>query len=196
MLYPKSASYRRNFITDARATNYGVVRLELIEHIYEHMYDQRRELGRDDTNWPHRIMGGRKVVGVDAISEKTVQVRAVRVEDQEPSSSGAVGSEETWEADIVIAATGYKRDAHLDMLRDTWSLLPKTNVPSKQEERVSSGWTVQSSEGEHRLAVGRNYQVQYKPGTIETGSGVWLQGCCEATHGVSDYTTPQMTKTT
>src|SRR5687768_3915745 len=117
MLYPKSASYRSNFITEARATNYGVVRLELIEHIYERMYDQRRELGRDENTWPHRIMGGRKILSVEPTSDKTLQLKFARVELLEAGCDGGIESEEGWEADLIIAATGYRRDAHLDMLR-------------------------------------------------------------------------------
>lgn len=187
MLYPKSANYRRNFITEARATNYGVVRLELIEHIYEHMYEQRRELGRDDRNWPHRIMGGRKIISVEPTSEKTLQIKAARVELLESGLPLSAEEEETWEADLVIAATGYRRDAHIDMLRDTWEMLPEDKAG-----KAESGWSVQSSEGERRMAVGRDYKVKYQPGRVAEGSGVWLQGCCEATHGVSAFPIPQI----
>ncbi|KAH8172330.1 l-lysine 6-monooxygenase (NADPH-requiring) domain-containing protein [Sarocladium implicatum] len=184
MLYPRSASYRRNFIGDAKATNYGVVRLELIEHIYQRMYDQRRDLGRDDTKWPHRIMGGRKIAGVEPRDDKTLQVKAALV-DTSGASAGLV-AEENWEADLVIAATGYRRDSHLEMLRDTWKMLPKGDAVTESQLNGPSGWSVQTSEGEHRMAVGRNYQVQYKPEAVAPGSGIWLQGCCEATHGLSD----------
>ncbi|KAL2206991.1 FAD/NAD(P)-binding domain-containing protein [Sarocladium strictum] len=181
MLYPKSANYRKNFITEARATNYGVVRLELIEHIYEHMYEQRRELGRDDRNWPHRIMGGRKIISVEPTSEKTLQIKAARVELVESGLPLSAEEEETWEADLVIAATGYRRDAHIDMLRDTWEMLPEDKAG-----KFESGWSVQSSQGQRRMAVGRDYKVKYEHGRVAEGSGVWLQGCCEATHGLSD----------
>ena len=48
-LYPRSPKYRKALLTDARSTNYGVVRLELIEKLYERMYDQKREIGSDET---------------------------------------------------------------------------------------------------------------------------------------------------
>ncbi|KFY24438.1 hypothetical protein V491_02160, partial [Pseudogymnoascus sp. VKM F-3775] len=34
--------------------------------------------------------------------------------------------------------------------------------------------------------VGRDYKVQYAPGAVEEGAGIWLQGCNEKTHGLSD----------
>lgn len=186
MLYPKSANYRRNFISEARATNYGVVRLELIEHIYERMYEQRRQLGRDDRAWPHRIMGGRKIISVEPTSEKKLQLKFARVELLEGDVPLDPENEETWEADLVIAATGYRRDAHLDILRDTWEMLPQSQGPIKSPTKAESGWKLNTPQGEFSMAVGRDYRVQYKPGTIQSGSGIWLQGCCEATHGLSD----------
>lgn len=183
MLYPRSASYRRSFIGDAKATNYGVVRLELIEHIYQRMYDQRRDLGRDDRKWPHRIMGGRKIEGVDALDNETLQINAALLDNA--GVAPELADEESWEADLVIAATGYRRDSHLEMLRDTWEMLPESNPTSQSQLNDPSGWSVQTSKGEHRMAVGRNYEVQYKPEAVAPGSGIWLQGCCEATHGVS-----------
>lgn len=47
-----------------RATNYGVVRLELLEHIYETLYMQRIRQPNED-RWQHRILSNSNVVGVD-----------------------------------------------------------------------------------------------------------------------------------
>merc|ERR1712000_594647 len=90
------------------------------------------------------------------------------------------------DADLVVAATGYQRTAHVDMLKGAWDLLPKA-APSQVEYRKGiSGWNVDTEQGERNIAVGRNYQVKFNPGAVAEGSGVWLQGCCEGTHGLSD----------
>ncbi len=184
-MFPRSAKHRDNLLTEARATNYGVVRLELIEELYERMYDQRRELGPNDKTWPHRIMGGRQIKSIEPNANGTISMHIQSLEDI--TAEGVPGEEETFEADLVVAATGYQRSAHIEMLRGAWDLLPKS-APSKIEYRKGiAGWNVDTEQGERKLAVGRNYQVQFAPGAVAEGSGVWLQGCCEGTHGVSAY---------
>lgn len=37
-----------------------------------------------------------------------------------------------------------------------------------------------------RWNVSRDYRVQFEPGTVSDDAGVWLQGCNETTHGLSD----------
>lgn len=210
-MFPRSAEHRHNLLADARATNYGVVRLELIEHLYEKMYDQRREIGPDERAWPHRILGGRQVTSVEARSggdegsDDVIELKVQTLPDVRraatssyPSSGASSDSggaidehdafEEIIQADLVIAATGYQRTAHVDMLRDAWDLLPKAApapTGANALRRGIAGWDVETEQGERKLAVGRNYQVQFRPGSVADGSGVWLQGCCEGTHGVS-----------
>ena len=170
-LHTKSHSYRTRFLCDAKATNYSVVRLELIESIYERMYEQRRELGPDEPAWPHRIRGCSSVASAEPCGEGLrLNVR--------PLYEEAEG--ESLEVDLVVSATGYRRDAHLEMLRDTWGLLP---VSGKDR---GDGWEVTTpDEVKRRMEAGRDYGVRFGEGMVQEGSGVWLQGCCETTHGVS-----------
>lgn len=183
-MFPRSAKHRHNLLAEARATNYGVVRLELIEELYERMYDQRRELGPNEKTWPHRIMGGRQIKSIEPRGEGVIDLRIQSLEDI--TAEGAVGEEETFQADVVVAATGYQRSAHVDMLRGAWELLPKAPPSNGVEYRKGiAGWNVETDQGERKLAVGRDYQVQFAPGAVTEDSGVWLQGCCEGTHGVS-----------
>ncbi|KAH7347139.1 L-lysine 6-monooxygenase (NADPH-requiring)-domain-containing protein [Plectosphaerella cucumerina] len=182
-LFPRSQEARRALIQDAKATNYGVVRLELIEHLYEKMYDQKREFGDDERQWPHRVMGSREIVEVGQ-ENGSLQLR-LRLHDETLSSIHAP-VEEILDADLVIAATGYQRNAHLDMLRDSWGMLP--SKPSEGAAQFD-GWEVKdesTASGCRRLEVGRDYRVQYSAGTVASDSGVYLQGCCEMTHGLSD----------
>jgi L-ornithine N5-oxygenase len=185
-LYTRSPRSRQGFLSEVRATNYGVVRLELIEKLYEHMYDQMRDLGRDETKWPHRIMATRQITSVEPHGE-SVEVKVQRIaHDNAFEDYVDIADEEAIEADLVIAATGYQRSAHVDMLKDTWNMLPKAAPSTGEYKKGISGWNVATEAGERKMAVGRDYRVKYMPGTISDDSGIWLQGLCEGTHGVSD----------
>lgn len=171
------------------------------------MYEQRRELGSDETKWRHRIMGGRRVARVDLVEDK-LRVYLAKVhhdavpEELGPEESGNAGTKmEALDVDLIISATGYVRDAHVDLLKDVWSLLPRkvddskqeTAAPAKQRVRDSweDSWEVKvpgkdDAEPSTRvLEVARDYSVRFTPGAVAPGSGIWLQGCCEGTHGVS-----------
>lgn len=195
-LYPRPSQYRANLIKDAKATNYGVVRLSLIENLFEMMYDQKREIGHDETQWPHRILSGRQIVSVDEAKDKLhlklrqvfpseVSLQADGIEESDEQLLGSA-DEETLDVDLIVAATGYRRTAHVDMLKDAWNLLPEDHSTSTEPRAVIDQWSVQTESGERRvMEVGRDYKVKFSNGAVAPGSGIWLQGCCEGTHGVS-----------
>ncbi|TLD23891.1 hypothetical protein PspLS_06865 [Pyricularia sp. CBS 133598] len=200
-LYPRASSDRRHLIREAKATNYGVVRLELIEKLYELMYEQRRELGSDEKQWPHRIMNSRRVISCEPIKGDRLRLRvkpASATIDEVDDLQADNGEEEEFDADLVVCATGYKRDAHVGMLQSMWGILPQLNgtqsTPSedrKYKVPVFDSWEVQppadsESQGTRSLSVGRDYKVRFAPDAVAPGSGVYLQGCCEGTHGLSD----------
>lgn len=173
-LYPRSAENRKSLIADARATNYGVVRLELIEHLYEKMYEQRREFGTDESKWPHRILGATDIVGAssDDTNQETLRLQLRNLREQ---------TDYLLDVDLVIAATGYKRTGHLTMLDEGVSkLLPEVASGSTEIKMNVKGLE------QKNVKVGRDYSVQFAPGKVARGSGIWLQGCNEATHGLSD----------
>lgn len=183
-MFPRSAGHRNNLLTEARATNYGVVRLELIEELFERMYDQSRELGPDSKTWPHQILGGHQIRSIEPREDGVIDLKIQSLDNI--MAEGAVSNDEAFEADLVIAATGYQRTAHIDMLQGAWDLLPKAASSNGVEySKGIAGWTIKTEQGDRKLSVGRDYQVRFTPGTVANGSGVWLQGCCEGTHGVS-----------
>lgn len=148
------------------------------------MYDQRRDIGADETKWPHRVMGGREITSIDTNGDK-VQVKLHKLRDGVISAASEPSDEEIFEADLVIAATGYQRNAHVEMLKTTWDMLPKASPGSVEFSKGVTGWNVSTDDGERKMAVGRDYRVKYVADKVANDSGVWLQGCCEGTHGVS-----------
>ncbi|KAH8164614.1 hypothetical protein CIB48_g3649 [Xylaria polymorpha] len=184
-LFSRSDELRRSLLGDARSTNYGVVRLELIEHLYERMYDQQRELGSDSKKWPHRILGSSTIAGVEAQPDK---IRLV-VRPLSRNTLGAVyeksDADEILECDLVIAATGYQRQAHLTMMENVVDLLPEGPGPINADTSNGSK-NYDTTIGGRPVNVNRDYSLQFAPGKVSPGSGIWLQGCCEGTHGLSD----------
>lgn len=159
-VYNQNAPERSAAITLDRGTNYGVVRLELLDHLYEKLYMQRLRTP-DELQWPARILPNRRVVSASQSSDSTITLRL-----GPPEEKGSTPDEDL-EVDYVFAATGYRRNAHEEMLSDLIPLLP--------EPRADSG----------KLPVSRDYRVGYDEEKVDgSRAGIWLQGCNEETHGV------------
>ena len=148
---------REAVISLDRGTNYGVVRLELLEHIYSDMYTQRIR-NADETQWQHRILHSLDTVGV------TDEPGTSRVRLQLKALDDVKRKVESLEVDAVLVATGYVRDAHVEMLE-------------KINDLRQSGDTT--------WVVGRDYRVLLDQAKVDENAGIWLQGCNESTHGVS-----------
>lgn len=197
-LYPKSSSYRQNLIKEAKATNYGVVRLGLIETLFEMMYEQKRNIGFDETEWPHRIMGGRQILSAEDDGDKIrlrvrealpgdILLEADGLIEEEGRPLSPTSVEEILDVDLVVAATGYQRKAHIEMLKGAWSMLPSEKDSVGSSKPRADRWSVETEDGERRvMEVSRDYKVKFTNETVAPGSGIWLQGCCEGTHGLSD----------
>lgn len=153
------------------------------------MYHQRRVLGTDETQWPHRIMAARKIVSVSEKGDKLkIKVGRYFYGEDETATDGPIVDEETLDVDVIICATGYKRMAHVDMLKPTWPLLPEADAALVAETVKGSKdrWFVEGEEKSLRvIEANRNYSVKFGEDKVAQGSGIWLQGCCEGTHGVS-----------
>lgn len=162
-IYAQDPSERAAAIAMDRGTNYGVVRLTLLEHLYEKMYIQRLQ-NPDETQWRCRIISNRTVISASQSSNSSVLLRL-----GESDRNSLV--EEDLEADHVFTATGYVRNAHENMLSQVSALLPKD---------------------ERKFNVGRDYRVAFDDSKVDRSAGVWLQGCNEETHGVSCSFSPHL----
>src|ERR1700722_3998701 len=70
-IYNQNAPDRAAAIALDRGTNYGVVRLELLEHLYEKLYMQRLR-NPDETQWPAQILPNRAVLSASQSSDSKI----------------------------------------------------------------------------------------------------------------------------
>lgn len=171
--YNRNPVLRAQTLTEDKGTNYGVVRINLLEHIYETLYLQRIKYGNSreaEEQWPHNILPYRRVT---AVEESPVVKDGIRlhVRDQSPlyfsEVPGAVEDKQILDVDAVFVATGYLRNLHETLLKDARHLMPGGDLKDAK-------WTVQ-----------RDYRINFMDKAVSDDAGVWLQGCCETTHGVS-----------
>jgi L-ornithine N5-oxygenase len=166
--YSQPPDTRDHAIASDRATNYGVVRLELLEQIYHDLYMQRIKNPCED-KWQHNVLRCRSVTSVDF--DPTASKVRLTIQNHDFVHQPELGqhvSKEHLDVDLAIVATGYIRDAHEDMLKEA-KLLRPANSASRD------GWR-----------VGRNYKVKLNDALVSDSAGLWLQGCNESTHGLSD----------
>jgi L-ornithine N5-monooxygenase len=139
-----------------RSTNYGVVRIELLEKIYEKMYIERVHHGNNEEMWQHRVFPRTTIASASAHDNKVLLVMETK---------DIKGSRTFIERryDLVIAATGYKHDGHMDLLR-----------PMIEQSQLGN-WS-----------VGKDYKLNIPSLPLSQDTGIWVQGCNEETHGLSD----------
>ncbi|KAI9927358.1 hypothetical protein ASPWEDRAFT_61649 [Aspergillus wentii DTO 134E9] len=159
--YNLSPEERQQSLATDKATNYSVVRLELIEQIYEDLYLQRVQ-NPDETQWQHRILPARKITRVEHHGPgNRMRLHVKSIKDDADASKG----KETLEVDALMVATGYFRNAHEQMLSGVQHLRPA---------------------GQASWNPSRDYRVDMDPSKVSANAGIWLQGCNEKTHGLSD----------
>lgn len=120
----------------------------------------------DERKWQHRILPSRDITTIEQ-GEGCDQLRLL-VENSQADYTDRKPYVETGEViyvDALLSATGYIRDAYEDLLRPVEFLRP---------------------EREPKWKVQRNYRVMTDERKIDRNAGLWLQGCNETTHGLSD----------
>lgn len=140
------------------------MRLQLLEQIYQDLYEQRIKQP-DETRWQHRILPSREVISVSSGDGKKSGKLTLTFKDISPLRSPADADRETIEVDAIILATGYVRNAHEKMLQRLEHLRPQ----------AADRWSVR-----------RDYKVEMDESKVSAEAGIWLQGCNESTHGLSD----------
>ncbi|KAI9815348.1 MAG: hypothetical protein M1827_002829 [Pycnora praestabilis] len=167
-IYQQPSNIREAAISQDRGTNYGVVRLELLEHIYSAMYTQRLQ-NPNEEHWQHRILNHRTVTSIQDLNTFESVSKPLRLflsNNSGVSPELSNPQDESMEVDAVLVATGYVRDAHEDMLKQARHLMPGGDTPDNK-------WRVQ-----------RDYRIVFNE-KVDPKAGIWLQGCNESTHGAS-----------
>jgi L-ornithine N5-monooxygenase len=159
-IYNLPSKARAAAIASDRNTNYGVVRIELLEHIYETLYTQRITHA-SEADWPHRILSHHTVTDVSG-SRDSISLSLDDASDPRNLRSGAQSF------DLVVVATGYTRNAHENLLGQARHLMPG------------------GGESGEKWEVTRDYRVKFAKGLVSRDAGVWLQGCNQETHGLAD----------
>lgn len=126
----------------------------------------QRVRSTNEEDWQHKILAKRTVVAVDSDLDDSLRLHVAHG-DQRGTVDGDLQASEILDFDAVIVATGYLRDSHESLLQPARHLLPGGDAAGKKWE------------------VTRDYKVKFEQGTISDDAGVYLQGCCESTHGVS-----------
>lgn len=141
-IYTQSNSRRREMLTEFRNTNYAVVDLPLIERIYQMFYLQKL---RQD---PRHQMLAHHAVEQAVAQPEGVQLTLTDVLEARQYNA---------HFDVVILATGYRRDQHETLL-------------AGMAEHLDT------------LTPDRDYSLRLR----DSESRIYLQGCCEMSHGLSD----------
>lgn len=175
-IYAQHPTERATGIALDRATNYGVVRLTLLEHLYEKIYMQRLT-DPDESKWRCRILSNRAIISATQTSkgpDSSIRLKlGVPEEKIEWIKDAEKLEEEEFEVDYVFTATGYVRNAHEEMLASLNGLLTDSKERVEKHEKKP-------------LPVSRDYRVMYDEEKVDyRQAGIWLQGCNESTHGVS-----------
>lgn len=166
-VYTQDPEIRADGLALDRGTNYGVVRLELLEQIYSTLYSYRIQ-HPEERDWPQQILPHRTVTGMEEIESNDGPSIRLHVQNESGSYRAHEGSKrESMNVDLVVLASGYNRNAHEDMLQGLDHLKPTNNRDSHWQ-------------------VNRDYSVEFDKGAIAPDAGIWLQGCNEDTHGLSD----------
>ncbi|KAL1989794.1 hypothetical protein VTN49DRAFT_6991 [Thermomyces lanuginosus] len=159
IFYQSSRAVRQQTLKDNKATNYGVVRLNLLEGLYEKLYEQKIN-DPDPSNWPLRLFSNHEVCGIEDAGNLKVKLKT-------KNRLTGVTSTTRDTYDLVVLATGYQRDPVSGILSNLKPLLSRSD----------------SGEEFH---VQRDYRLTFRPGVVRDDAGIWLQGSCESTHGISD----------
>ena len=157
--YSLDSAHRKQSLKKNKATNYSVVRLPLIEHIYEKIYRQRL-LKPDPRDWTLSLYSNSEVFG----AEKSESRNALNLQVKNTITGETKTIEQVY--DLVVLATGYQRKPFAGILKDLKPLL------------------LSASEDTGSL-VQRNYRLLFRPGSVVRDAAIWMQGSCETTHGVS-----------
>ena len=135
--------------------------------MYSNLYSYRIQ-HPDERNWPQQILAHRTVTGMEDVeSGDSPGVRLYIQNESGCYRTHESSRREFLDVDLVVVASGYSRNAHEAMLEGLDHLKPTMSRGAQ--------WK-----------VNRDYSLDFESGSVAKDAGVWLQGCNETTHGLSD----------
>ncbi|KAI8812029.1 L-lysine 6-monooxygenase (NADPH-requiring)-domain-containing protein [Cladochytrium replicatum] len=197
--YGQPSAWRSSMLHRNRNTNYAVVNNDLIEHIFSNQYKQSLKQSIEGAAIRERILASTEVVSGSIIGETTKRVSLIL-----SNSHAGAADASTWSEvfDVVVFATGYQRVAHRGILEP---LLPyfvackdcenteRETYPVHTFGKFDSSSAAAFRQSEQRslgVMIGRDYRLVSKTQDESNepllNAGVYLQGCCEETHGFGD----------
>lgn len=141
--------------------------MELIEQIYHDMYMQKVK-SKDQNHWQQVILPRREIVQIDQTAPDdrlAVHIRSIQ------NQANTTEQEEVLHLDALIVATGYTRSTHEELCAPIERLKPSHGATGPE----TSSWR-----------VNRDYSLALDRDKVSSGTNIWLQGCNESTHGISD----------
>jgi len=169
--------------------------------------------GTKERKWQHRILTRRRVVGAEAGTKGvSLDVRdescggggggedAGEDEDENEEKTAETRKTDTLHFDAVIVAAGYSRDMHQTILAPLLPLLPHADIPHANTtqadkphtsntfhtDKHTSTTNTNTTTNANTFAVRRDYSIPFDSSKVNANAGVWLQGCNESSHGLSD----------
>ena len=154
--YALNVDARKDTLRKNKATNYSVVRLPLIEGLYEKLYRQKL-VKPNPRDWTLFLHANSEICGLEE-GALSFGRRPLHLHVKNMQSGQTRKTSDAY--DLVVFATGYQRNPTAGILKDLRPLIVDGSVL-------------------------RNYRLRFHPGSVCRDAGVWLQGSCEGTHGVS-----------
>lgn len=110
------------------------------------------------------------VTGIEDLPNDSERALRVFLRNEAASSTAdGISRLDYVDVDLLVIATGYRRDGHRDLLKEVQHLVE----PGCVDDPVG-------------YVVDRNYDIRFSEGAVSPDAGIWLQCCNESTRGLSD----------
>ena len=109
----------------------------------------------DESKWQFKIVPWREVISYQRTSDSRLRLKL-----KDTCNEAISFTRKTF--DLVFVGTGYERNAYEAILDPARPLLQ-----------------------DGKFTVERNYRLRFKKDAVADDCGLWLQGCCQSSHGVS-----------
>ena len=143
---------RKECLKENKVTNYSVVRLPLLESLYEKLYRQKL-LDSNPANWSMRLITDREIAGLEEQAASNSGSPQVKLRLKNMQTGETEITDENY--DLIVLATGYRSNSTAGILKN---LEPLLDAPEPGQ-----------------YSVERNYRLRFQDGKVGRDAGIWLQ---------------------